>query len=314
MDCPPRPTAPPEILAPELLAALLEEIDEGIYVVDRERRILYWNHGAEKITGYLAQEVTGRACQSDLLMHCDVEGNILCGSGCPLAEVIEDGAPRAVTVFLRHRDGHRLPVRVRARALRDARGRIMGALELFETAVAPGRGRVSPEAEVAGPATREYAEWELAHALATQRRFGHRVAWMGVELDHAAEWEQRFGPGFLEAAVLRIFETLDANLGSRDLLARWSRTGFRVLVGQAEPVRLAELGQKLAMLVRASTVPWWGDSCTVTVSVAAAVADEDDTVESLERKVQELLERCRMRGGDGAEPRRERPGGLRILL
>jgi PAS domain S-box-containing protein len=305
MDSPPRPAAPPEILTPELLAALLEEIDEGIYVVDRERRILYWNHGAEQITGYLAQEVTGRACQSDLLMHCDAEGNVLCGSGCPLAGVMEDGAPREVMVFLRHRDGHRLPVRVRARPLRDAEGRIVGALELF--------GPVALERERPGAVTREFAEWELAHALATQRRFGHAVAWMGIELDHAAEWEHRFGPGFVEAAMLRIAETLEANLDARDRLVRWSRTAFRVLLRDAGLVSLAELGQRLAMLVRASSVPWWGDACTVTVSVAAAPAGEQETVESLEGKVSELLAQCRARGGDCAEPRLSRPGGLRIL-
>lgn len=313
MDSPARFAALPDLLAPELLAALLEELDEGIYIVDRERRILYWNRGAEKITGYLAQEVIGRTCQSELLMHCDLEGNVLCGSGCPLAGVIEDGAPREVTVFLRHRDGHRLPVHVRARPLRDSQGHIAGALELFEPAVAPGRGRLTPEIEPPAPIPREYAEWELAHALATRQRFGHPAAWMGIELDHAAEWEQRFGPGFLDAAMLRVAETLDANLGSRDLLVRWGRTGFRILLSQPEPLQAAEVGQKLTTLVRASTVPWWGDACAVTVSAAAAEATDEDTVESLEGRVQELLKRCQVRGGDCAEPRLHRPSQFRIV-
>ncbi len=313
MESPPPPAAPPEILAPELLGALLEEIEEGFYVVDRDRRILYWNRGAERITGFLAQEVTGRLCQSDLLMHCDGEGEVLCGTDCPLAGVIEDGAPRAVTVFLRHRDGHRLPVQVRARPLRDGQGRIVGALELFEPAIAPGRGRLLGDLEAAGGLTREYAEWELSHALATRRRFGHPAAWMGIELDHAAEWERRSGPGFVEAAMLRIAETLDANLGARDLLVRWSRTGFRVLLRLDEPARLARLGRLLAVLVRVSTVSWWGESCTVTVSVAAAAAGEEDTCESLERKVCGLLEQCELEGGDCAELRLEGPRTLRIL-
>lgn len=313
MDSPARFAALPHLLAPELLAALLEEMDGGIYIVDGERRILYWNRGAEKITGYLAQQVIGRPCQSDLLMHCDLEGKVLCGSGCPLAGVIEDGAPREVTVYLRHRDGHRLPVHVRARPLRDSQGHIVGVLELFEPAVAPGRGRLRLETEPPAPVTREYAEWELAHALAALRRFGHRAAWVGVELDHAGEWEHRFGPGFLEAAMLRVAETLDANLGSRDLLVRWSRTGFRILLSQPEPLQAAEVGRKLTMLVRASTVPWWGDACTVTVSVAAAEATDEDSVESLEGKVRELLKLCQVHGGDCAEPHLDRPTPFRIV-
>lgn len=31
----------------------LDELDEGVFYVDSKRRILYWNKGAEKISGYL---------------------------------------------------------------------------------------------------------------------------------------------------------------------------------------------------------------------------------------------------------------------
>jgi PAS domain-containing protein len=113
----------------ELHKALLDHLDAGIYMVDRNRRILYWNRGAEQISGYLAQDVAGHFCQGDLLMHCDAAGRGICGKGCPLSSVMFDGMSREHVFFLRHRHGHRIPVQVRARAIYDSAGAIIGAVE-----------------------------------------------------------------------------------------------------------------------------------------------------------------------------------------
>jgi PAS domain-containing protein len=63
----------------ELHKALLDHLEAGIYMVDRRRRILYWNRGAEQISGFLSQDVAGHFCQGDLLMHCDSAGRGMCG-------------------------------------------------------------------------------------------------------------------------------------------------------------------------------------------------------------------------------------------
>ncbi len=60
---------------------LLDNLYDGVYFVDRDRRITYWNKGAERITGYAAQEVEGKRCADSILMHVDDKGNVLC-TGC----------------------------------------------------------------------------------------------------------------------------------------------------------------------------------------------------------------------------------------
>ncbi len=39
------------MLHQDLYRTVLENLPTGVYVVDRERRILFWNDGAEQITG-----------------------------------------------------------------------------------------------------------------------------------------------------------------------------------------------------------------------------------------------------------------------
>jgi PAS domain S-box-containing protein len=95
----------------ELLKEILDCVDDGVCLLDRDNRVLYWNHGAERITGYLAQEVFGRPFREDLALCRDREGTVPEGA-CPLITIKQDGKPRECMIYVRHRDGHRIPVRI----------------------------------------------------------------------------------------------------------------------------------------------------------------------------------------------------------
>ena len=290
----------------ELHKRLLDQLDTGIYIVDRERRILYWNGGAERITGYLAHEVAGQFCHGDLLVHCDEQGNVLCGTHCPLKNVMQDGSPRECLVFLRHRYGHRIPVRVRSSPIRDSEGKIIGAVEVFDPAVAPARyanwqlHHFGCLDELTGAASRRYGQMRVRQALEGLNEFGIPFGWLRIGLNEAERFEQRYGPGITEAALKTVAGTLDGNLGSLDVLTRWANTEFRVEVHYSSRLELADLAEKLVVLVRASALDWWGDRLRVCVSIAGAAAEHGDSLESLEARVAEVFESCKAAGGDSA--------------
>jgi PAS domain S-box-containing protein len=91
---------------------LLENLADGIYFVDSERRITFWNRSAEQLTGYTREEVVGRQCYDNILNHVDLEGNQLCKTLCPLARTLQDGKNRSANLFLQHKDGRRRPVSI----------------------------------------------------------------------------------------------------------------------------------------------------------------------------------------------------------
>ena len=279
----------------DLHKALLDHLEAGIYMVDRRRRILYWNRGAEHISGFLSQEVAGRFCQGDLLMHCDASGRGLCGKGCPLSTVLVDGKPREHQFFLRHRQGHRIPVQVRSRAIFDAAGAIIGAVEVFEPSTVPApidrrllqdHGCLDTLAEVAN---RAYGEFRLKQALEALRAFGIPFGWLAVKLDDVEKLEHRYGHGLLDAAVKMTARTLDCNLGPQDSAARWGRAEFRIEVHSCWGVELGDLIKKLLALTRASKLDWWGDPVRVTVLMGGVTAEPGDSVESIEARLAEVL-------------------------
>lgn len=53
---------------------LLHPIGDGVYFVDRDRKIQFWNKAAEAHTGYTESDVLGRCCSDALLYRSKVAG------------------------------------------------------------------------------------------------------------------------------------------------------------------------------------------------------------------------------------------------
>ena len=56
---------------------ILYNLYDGVYFVDNERVITYWNKGAERITGYKSSQVLGLSCRDNLLNHVTANGVLL---------------------------------------------------------------------------------------------------------------------------------------------------------------------------------------------------------------------------------------------
>lgn len=275
----------------ELLKDLLDYVEDGVCLLDLTNHILYWNHGAEQITGYLAREVAGRHCSEELALCSDCQGTALSGGVCPLARVKQDGKPREAVIYVRHRAGYRLPVRMRAHAILDAGGRIAGVAEVFARASARGRTELAQAARhrghdiLTGVLNRDYGEMRLRHELEVMETFGVALAWLRVELEDAGGLRQRFGHGMVDAAMRMIAHTIDANLNSLDMLALWDETSFRVMVRHAAEPRVAELARTLTLMVNASEVEWWGEGRKVGVRISTVMAEAGDTTGALEERI-----------------------------
>ena len=98
---------------------------DGVFVVDRDRKIISFSEAAERITGYTYAEVFGTGC--DELFRTEA-----CERGCPVSRTLETGeiVPN-VSVEIVHRNGDRVPICASISPLRDVRGEIAGALVTF---------------------------------------------------------------------------------------------------------------------------------------------------------------------------------------
>ena len=80
----------------DFFRSILDNLHVAVYVVDRDGKILFWNDGTERITGYLRQDVIGRLHTDNFLGETDGEDNELTGNLAPTTTAMRDGnAPKA---------------------------------------------------------------------------------------------------------------------------------------------------------------------------------------------------------------------------
>lgn len=97
--------------------AVLGGIVEGVYAVDRERRIRYLNERAAKLLGITAEEAIGRFCGDVLKPHC-VDDELPCDTNCPILAARQGGQAEAVE-NLQTPAGDRRMVLISARPVDD---------------------------------------------------------------------------------------------------------------------------------------------------------------------------------------------------
>lgn len=110
---------------PGISQTILDSVADGVFTVDHEWCITYFNSSAERITGVNRQRAIGRRC-------CDVFHASICENGCALRHSLDTGEPvvnRAAIII--DTKGRKVPIRISTAVLRDDAGRFVGGVETF---------------------------------------------------------------------------------------------------------------------------------------------------------------------------------------
>ena len=300
----------PESPPPDVFHNIVNELEVGVYIVDRFRKITYWNKGAERLTGYLRQDVVGRFCKDNILVHCDQDGHELCGDECPLLSAIGEGMVREAQIYLRHHDGHRVPVHVQAMPLRDKSGAVTGAAEIFVERIEVPQFCL-PETvfaaygcldEESGIANRGLTETHLGECLDRFRHHGIRFAMFVIRMDRLEEFRAQHGKDASAAMVRSVARTLQHTLPVSGFLGRWDADRFLIAIPYAGRAPLETIGEQVRVLITCTTVPWWGDHLSVDASVRMTRERVDDTLEALRERIETCFDERKQAGleqGDG---------------
>lgn len=281
----------------KLFRTLLDSLYEGVYYVTPERRIEYWNKGATIIAGYDQADVQGKCCHDGLLMHTDDHGTQLCHTECPMSHTLRDGLERRARVYLRHKEGHRVPVNVCITAVRDEDGNIVGGLEAFQDdtpTLAALREledlrQSSRICGLTGVANRAYTEEILAQRLEEVRRNITSVAVFFIDIDHFKRINDQMGHMTGDVVLRMVARTLGGAMRPYDLLGRWGGEEFLAIMPGLEKEELEGIGERLRGLVESSSRLFSENKVCVTVSVGACIADTGDTILSLLDRADRLM-------------------------
>ena len=286
------------------LADVLENLHDGLYCTDTHRVITFWNHAAERITGYPAAEVLGRSCAANILVHVDTDGRSLCRGLCPLAMTMADCVGREAEVFLRHRDGHRVPVLVRTGPLKDRAGQVVGGVELFTdlSNILANNSRVRELEQLAlldtltQLANRAYLQREIEARFEEMRRYGIPFGLLFMDIDFIKRFNDTYGHDVGDAVLKLVANTFTANSRAFDVYGRWGGEEFVGVIRSIDAEDLVVLGNRMRVLVNQSFLMHDEARLGVSISLGATAAHPDDTAESLIKRADQLLYQSKKEG------------------
>lgn len=112
------------------LEQAMQDCVDGVFVIDKDRRIILYSRGCERLTGTSRAKVLGSPCACHNLTDCrDKHGRALSGVLCPAIAVMNGERSSACQrMTIDHADGHRVWIGTTYSPVRDEHGVITGAV------------------------------------------------------------------------------------------------------------------------------------------------------------------------------------------
>jgi diguanylate cyclase (GGDEF)-like protein/PAS domain S-box-containing protein len=285
----------------EIYKELLDNLNEGVYLLSSDRRITYWNRGAEKLTGFTPADVLGKRCSDTVILHINEEGNNICDTDCPVVKTMQDGQSREEEIYLHHKQGHRVPVQARIVPLRDNQNRVIGAAEILSDNVSnvalKRRIKHLQKQSLLDPVThllnRRGIEINLNSKIEEMKRYDLKFGLLFIDIDHFKRINDTYGHVSGDEVLKMVSKTLTNSLRPFDILGRWGGEEFLAIITNVDDQMLSSIAERCRFLVEHSGLPDELGSVKVTVSIGATLSRPGDDMRELIRRADELMYSCK---------------------
>jgi diguanylate cyclase (GGDEF)-like protein/PAS domain S-box-containing protein len=285
---------------------LLNQVQDGVYCLDKDRRVVFWGKGAEMATGLERAAVQGKQCPEELTLLVDHEDKPVDPEKCPILATLKDGAIRSAELYLRHKDGYRLPISLRVVPIIREDGAVIGAAEVF-TDLSPKatlpmniadlerQGLVDTDTGIPG---RKFIEMHLAARLDEYQRYGLPFGLVYADVDNYEKLLERYGRFNAAKVVRMIARTIHKNIRYFDTVGRWDAEEFLILFLNIDENRLDIVANKLRLLIAESYISVETGTLGATVSMGACLVQRYDSVEGVVKRAEQLMRHSKWRGRD----------------
>ena len=287
---------------PEIFRTVLGSLQSGVYLMDRERKIHFWNDGAERITGYLRHEVLGHSCREILLKECDEHGCSSCQGTCPVRYTLLDGKKKGSQMYFHHKDGRRIPVHVWTVPIRDENGTLIGAAESFECHRSGTfeKRRVQDTLasygcldETTGVPNQEFTQFHLRENLTGFKQYRVPFSILLTRVEDLYHFKMKYGREAVDTILGLVARNLKNTLRPTDFLGRWDDDKFLAIALNCEDQGMKALLERIRRVLHYEGIQWWGDELRATTTLGYTTVRTGDTVQTLLERAEFSLEQHR---------------------
>lgn len=293
----------------ERLRNITAVIGEGIYVLDREGRLVFLNPEAEKLLGWTLAELKGRDLHNAVHFQ-KADHTPLAADECPVLKTINTGCTYRTEedVFTR-KDGTLFSASVVATPLiedEEIVGSVAAIQDITDRKQAADELRRLNELlarqATTDPLTGIANRLKFNEALRTEIRRSKRnnvpLSLIMFDIDHFKTINDTFGHDSGDTVLRGLTALVSKKVRVHDEFARWGGEEFVIMVTHTSLPHAGLFAEKLRTLIDDLEWPW---SRKVTCSFGATQLAEEDTEDRLVQRVDAALYRAKANGRNRVE-------------
>jgi diguanylate cyclase (GGDEF)-like protein/PAS domain S-box-containing protein len=282
---------------------LLENMADAVTFIDAAGRIMFWNRGAERLTGIAADSICGQLWHPALLKISDEKGVSIDDADCPVKFVLKSGVHSLRRLTIVARMGKPVAVDTHVIPVADGNGNIVGAILMFhdassETSLERRCMNLYDEA-TKDPMTQvaNRAEFDRVHEMFVEVHQKRQIPCSLIicDLDRFKQVNDTFGHQAGDEAIKCLAALLKSFCRPGDLVARYGGEEFVVLCSDCDNSVAARRAEQIRIGLCCIPRLKMG-SRQVTASFGVTEIQPGDTPETMLRRADRALFQAKAKG------------------
>lgn len=261
----------------EISAGIIENLEDGVVVIDRQHSIVVYNDGARRIFGYTEEEALGQNLSLLLPDRFHLQHGLMVEEFAAGKVVTKHMVQRARQIYGKRKDGNEFVASVQIMKLGSKGGE--GPGNYYAALVRDISENKKTEEELlrlaaTDPLTgafnrREFTAIADREALRSSR-YHHPLSIVMFDLDHFKRLNDTYGHAAGDKALQR-FTTLCCNaLRNVDIFGRWGGEEFVALLPETDVEGAAIISERLRKIIADNVLAYNEHKINFTVSIGIA--------------------------------------------
>lgn len=217
---------------------LLNNLTEGVFVVDQDGKVLLWNKAAEEITGYSSEEMINKDTMEARLEHYDDQNIKLEKTKYPLNKCLATGEEIQLKLKIAHKNSFKVPVSLKVIPVVNEEKFILGAIQIFSDESLQedleNANKILKEISVKDHLTNLYDRQEILERISIEvekaSRYEMPVCLCLCDIDGFKSINSKYGQHTGDIVLKRVSEILRQNMRKTDILGRYEGGKFILLL------------------------------------------------------------------------------------
>jgi diguanylate cyclase (GGDEF)-like protein/PAS domain S-box-containing protein len=295
---------------------VVEDLRDGVMVLDGTNRIIDMNHAAEAVTGLRRREVFGRHVQEALAGHPALERLLTQQSGQTTST-----PPYDIAI---DRDGVRSFFTVSSSEITSRKGGIFGSTVVFHDVTERRRlfeqvRELANKDDLTELSNRRHFLELAAKELDRAKRYDKPLSLFLFDVDHFKRVNDNYGHRAGDRVLREIAQVCIQTLRSTDIIGRMGGEEFAVLLPETNLPLAADAAERLRIAIKGA-LAGCGDGGRGPITISAGVAELQngrrgtwETIDSAYERADRALYEAKGSGRDIVVTSDEKPG-LRVVV